>query len=129
MGYSRCTDQFARLLVNHSVPTYEYSFNGIWGEELQMSPSDTKFTRNIFTPLLANFAKTSVPTPAMTDHINVAWPPLAPGEGSRVLKIDSKLSLIKDHIMDRLRFWTETIPGIFMKKEKKGKSGLPKQEL
>ena len=24
--YSRCTDQFARLLVNHSVPTYEYSF-------------------------------------------------------------------------------------------------------
>ena len=73
--YSRCTDQFARLLVNHSVPTYEYSFeyrgqysivnlqgeqvdmgvahgddlqyifNGIWGEELQMSPSDTKFTR------------------------------------------------------------------------------------
>jgi len=27
------------------------------------------------------------------------------------------------------RFWTETIPGIFMKKEKKGKSGLPKQEL
>jgi len=157
--YSRCTDQFARLLVNHSVPTYEYSFeyrgqysivnlqgeqvdmgvahgddlqyifNGIWGEELQMSPSDTKFTRNIFTPLLANFAKTSVPTPAMTDHINVAWPPLAPGDGSRVLKIDSKLSLIKDHIMDRLRFWTETIPGIFMKKEKKGKSGLPKQEL
>merc|ERR1712158_26619 len=99
--YSRCTDQFARLLVNHSVPTYEYSFeyrgqysivnlqgeqvdmgvahgddlqyifNGIWGEDLQMSPSDSKF------------------------------------------------SLIKDHIMDRLRFWTETIPGIFTKKEKK----------
>merc|ERR1719266_2411842 len=157
--YSRCTDRFAKLLANHSVPTYEYSFeyrgqysivnlqgeqvdmgvahgddlqyifNGIWGEDLQMSPSDTKFTRNIFTPLLANFAKTSVPTPAMTDHINVAWPPLAPGDGSRVLKIDSKLSLIKDHIMDRLRFWTETIPGIFMKKEKKVKGGLPKQEL
>lgn len=31
---------------------------GIWGDELQMSASDTKFTRNIFTPLLANFAKT-----------------------------------------------------------------------
>merc|ERR1712079_628344 len=84
--YTRCTDRFAKLLANHSVPTYEYSFeyrgqysivnlqgeqvdmgvahgddlqyifNGIWGEELQMSPSDTKFTRNIFTPLLANFA-------------------------------------------------------------------------
>merc|ERR1712158_236835 len=106
--YSRCTDQFARLLVNHSVPTYEYSFeyrgrysivnlqgeqvdmgvahgddlqyifNGIWGEELQMSPSDTKFTRNIFTPLLTNFAKTSVPTPAMTEHISTAWPPVSP---------------------------------------------------
>ena len=36
----------------------QYIFNGIWGDELQMSPSDTKFTRNIFTPLLANFAKT-----------------------------------------------------------------------
>ena len=89
-------DRFAKLLANHSVPTYEYSFeyrgqysivnlqgeqvdmgvahgddlqyifNGIWGEELQMSPSDTKFTRNIFTPLLTNFAKTSVPTPGMT---------------------------------------------------------------
>ena len=23
----------------------QYIFNGIWGEELQMSPSDTKFTR------------------------------------------------------------------------------------
>ena len=103
--YSRCTDRFAKILANHSVPTYEYSFeyrgqysivnlqgeqvldsitrttrlwrvllqvdmgvahgddlqyifNGIWGDELQMSPSDTKFTRNIFTPLLANFAKT-----------------------------------------------------------------------
>ena len=73
--YTRCTDRFAKLLANHSVPTYEYSFeyrgqysivnlqgeqvdmgvahgddlqyifNGIWGEELQMSPSDTKFTR------------------------------------------------------------------------------------
>merc|ERR1712168_1500367 len=120
--YSRCTDQFARLLVNHSVPTYEYSFeyrgqysivnlqgeqvdmgvahgddlqyifNGIWGEELQMSPSDTKFTRNIFTPLLANFAKTSVPTPAITDHITTAWPPLSPSAPS-VFRIDTKLAV------------------------------------
>ena len=157
--YSRCTDQFARLLANHSVPTYEYSFeyrgqysivnlqgeqvdmgvahgddlqyifNGIWGDELQMSPSDTKFTRNIFTPLLANFAKTSMPTPAMTEHITVAWPPLTPGPGSKVFKIDSKLAVIKDHIMDRLSFWTETIPGIFSKKEKRAKGKEAKQEL
>merc|ERR1711963_343658 len=140
--YSRCTDQFARLLVNHSVPTYEYSFeyrgqysivnlqgeqvdmgvahgddlqyifNGIWGEDLQMSPSDTKFTRNIFTPLLANFAKTSVPTPAMNQHINTPWPPLSPAS-SNVYRIDSKLSVMKDYLEDRLRFWSETVPGIF----------------
>jgi len=157
--YSRCTDQFARLLANHSVPTYEYSFeyrgqysivnlqgeqvdmgvahgddlqyifNGIWGEELQMSASDAKFTRNIFTPLLANFAKTSVPTPTLNEHINVAWPPLSPGIGSNVMKIDSKLSMMKDHIMDRLSFWAETIPGIFKKKEKKTKNSETKQEL
>jgi hypothetical protein len=36
----------------------QYLFSGIWGEEMEMSASDTKFTRNIFTPLLANFAKT-----------------------------------------------------------------------
>ena len=36
----------------------QYIFANIWGEELTMSPSDTKFTRNIFAPLLTNFAKT-----------------------------------------------------------------------
>ena len=124
--------RFAKILANHSVPTYEYSFeyrgqysivnlqgeqvdmgvahgddlqyifNGIWGEELQMSPSDTKFTRNIFTPLLTNFAKTSVPTPAMTDHINIAWPPMSP-TSNNVYRIDSKLSVMKDYMKDRLR--------------------------
>ena len=148
-------DRFAKLLANHSVPTYEYSFeyrgqysivnlqgeqvdmgvahgddlqyifNGIWGEELQMSPSDTKFTRNIFTPLLANFAKTSVPTPAMNQHINTPWPPLSPATNN-VYRIDSKLSVMKDYLEDRLRFWSETVPGIFMKKEKKG---AKKEEL
>ena len=86
--YTRCTDRFARILANHSVPTYEYLFeyrgqysivnlqgeqvdmgiahgdelqyifSGIWGDDLSMSPSDTKFSKNIFTPLLTNFAKT-----------------------------------------------------------------------
>ena len=45
----------------------------------------------------------SMPTPAMTEHISVAWPPLTPGPGSKVFRIDSKLAVIKDHIMDRLR--------------------------
>ena len=130
--YTRCTDRFAKILANHSVPTYEYSFEyrgqysivnlqgeqvdmgvahgddlqyiftGIWGDELQMSPSDTKFTRNIFTPLLANFAKTSVPTPAITDHITTAWPPVSPAT-TNVLKIDTKLAVMKDYLQDRLR--------------------------
>ena len=86
--YTRCTDRFARILANHSVPTYEYLFeyrgqysivnlqgeqvdmgiahgdelqyifSDIWGDDLSMSPSDTKFSKNIFTPLLTNFAKT-----------------------------------------------------------------------
>ena len=146
--YTRCTDRFAKILANHSVPTYEYSFeyrgqysivnlqgeqvdmgvahgddlqyifNGIWGDELQMSPSDTKFTRNIFAPLLTNFAKTSVPTPALSDHITTAWPPLSPSSPS-VFRIDSKLSVMKDYLQDRLKFWTETVPGIFSKKDKK----------
>jgi len=156
--YTRCTDRFAKILANHSVPTYEYSFEyrgqysivnlqgeqvdmgvahgddlqyiftGIWGEELQMSPSDTKFTRNIFTPLLANFAKTSVPTPAITDHITTAWPPLSPSAPS-VFRIDTKLAVVKDYLQDRLRFWTETVPGIMSKKDKKEKKGSKKEEL
>ena len=36
----------------------QYIFSDIWGEDLSMSPSDTKFSKNIFTPLLTNFAKT-----------------------------------------------------------------------
>ena len=36
----------------------QYVFQGIWGEDLEMSKSDTKFSKNIFVPLLANFAKT-----------------------------------------------------------------------
>ena len=39
----------------------QYLFSGIWGEDVEMSASDIKFTRNIFTPLLANFAKTRYP--------------------------------------------------------------------
>jgi len=149
--YTRCTDRFAKILANHSVPTYEYSFEyrgqysivnlqgeqvdmgvahgddlqyifqDIWGEELTMSPSDTKFTKNIFTPLLTNFAKTSVPTPAMTDHITVAWPPRGVNN-NKVLKIGSKLEVASDHLSNRINFWTETIPSLFVKKEKRKKN-------
>ena len=47
----------------------QYIFSDIWGEDLSMSPTDTKFSRNIFAPLLTNFAKTSVPTPTITGKI------------------------------------------------------------
>jgi len=153
--YTRCTDRFAKILANHSVPTYEYLFeyrgqysivnlqgeqvdmgvahgddlqyifSDIWGEDLTMSPTDQKFTRNIFAPLLTNFAKTSVPTPTITDHLNVAWTPLAPNK-NRVFKIGDTLSVEEDYKQDILKFWSEDIPKLFKKKAspKKGKDEL-----
>jgi len=154
--YTRCTDRFAKILANHSVPTYEYLFeyrgqysivnlqgeqvdmgvahgddlqyifSDIWGNDLTMSPTDTKFTRNIFAPLLTNFAKTSVPTPTITDAINVAWTPLAPNK-NRVFRIGDKLSVEEDYKQDILKFWTNDIPKLFKKKANAKKSS--KDEL
>jgi hypothetical protein len=36
----------------------QYIFNDLWGKDLPMSSDDLKFSKNIFVPLLANFAKT-----------------------------------------------------------------------
>jgi carboxylesterase 2 len=153
--YTRCTDRFAKILANHSVPTYQYLFDyrgqysivnlqgeqvdmgvahgddlqyifsDIWGDDLSMSPTDTKFSRNIFAPLLTNFAKTSVPTPTITDAINVAWTPLAPNK-NRVFRIGDKLAVDEDYKQDILKFWHEDIPKLFKKKAstKKGKDEL-----
>ena len=55
----------------------------------------------------------------MTEHIGTAWPPVSPAN-SMVFRIDSKLSVMQDYLGDRLRFWKETVPGIFSKKDKKG---------
>jgi len=153
--YTRCTDRFAKILANHSVPTYQYLFDyrgqysivnlqgeqvdmgvahgddlqyifsDIWGDDLSMSPTDTKFSRNIFTPLLTNFAKTSVPTPSITDAINVAWTPNAPNKNN-VFRIGDKLSVDQDYKQDILKFWHEDIPKLFKKKasSKKGKDEL-----
>ena len=77
----------------------QYIFSDIWGEDLSMSPSDTKFSRNIFTPLLTNFAKTSVPT---AEAIDVAWTPLAPNK-NRVLRIGDKLKIEEDYKQDILK--------------------------
>lgn len=153
--YTRCTDRFAKLLANHSVPTYQYLFDyrgqysivnlqgeqvdmgvahgddlqyifsDIWGEDLSMSPTDTKFTRNIFTPMLTNFAKTSVPTPTITDNLNVAWTPLMPTQNN-VFRIGDKLSVDVDYKQDVMKFWQEDIPKLFKKKAsaKKGKEEL-----
>jgi len=153
--YTRCTDRFAKILANHSVPTYQYLFDyrgqysivnlqgeqvdmgvahgddlqyifsDIWGDDLSMSPTDTKFSRNIFAPLLTNFAKTSVPTPTITDAINVAWTPLAPNK-NRVFRIGDKLAVDEDYKQDILKFWHEDIPKLFKKKasSKKGKDEL-----
>ncbi len=85
--YTRCTDKFAKMLANHTTPTFQYSFDyrgqysivnlqgeqvdmgvahgdelqyifsDIWGTDLPMSSSDLKFSKNVFAPLLTNFAK------------------------------------------------------------------------
>jgi carboxylesterase type B len=153
--YTRCTDRFAKMLADKSVPTYkyvfdyrgqysivnlqgeqvdmgvahgddlQYIFSDIWGNDLSMSPSDTKFIRNVFTPLLTNFAKSGVPTPTITEAINVAWTPLAPNK-DRVFRIGEKLSVEEDYKQDIMKFWTEDIPKLFKKKSsgKKGKEEL-----
>ncbi len=69
----------------------------------------------------------SVPTPQMTDSINVAWAPLSPNK-NRVYRIGSKLSLDSDYKQDILKFWHEDIPALLSKKsgkvEKKKKEEL-----
>lgn len=149
--YTRCTDKFAKILTNHSVPTYEYSFeyrgqysivnlqgeqvdmgvahgddlqyvfSDIWGEELSMSPSDVKFSKNVFIPLLSNFAKTSNPTPEITKDIPTVWTPLAPTK-HHVYKIGNSLQLEADYKKDILNFWYEDIPKLFKKTKSSKKS-------
>jgi Carboxylesterase family len=36
----------------------QYVFSDLWGAELPMSAADLKFSKNVFVPLLANFAQT-----------------------------------------------------------------------
>ena len=88
MMYTRCNNKFTKLVAGQNVPTYQYLFeyrgqysivnlqgeqvdmgvvhgdelqyifSDIWGEDLTMSPADIKFSKNVFTYLLSNFAKT-----------------------------------------------------------------------
>ena len=87
MMFTRCTDQLATLVASHKVPVYAYSFdyrgqhsiinlqgeqvdmgvghgddlqymfNDVYGPDYTLSKSDRKFSKNIFVPLLTNFAK------------------------------------------------------------------------
>ena len=47
----------------------------------------------------------------------------------QVLKIGSKLEVSDGHLSDRLKFWAETIPNLFTKKERKAKKEAVKDEL
>jgi len=155
--FTRCIDRFASHLANNSVPTYMYSFDyrgqysivnlqgeqvdmgvahgddlqyvfqGIWGDDLEMSHSDTKFSRNTFVPLLVNFAKSSMPTPTLNEHLAVYWPPLTP-TSRKTLRIDSRLKIEDNFLKDRLRFWTENVPKLYQQKTKKPKTS-EKSEL
>lgn len=146
--YTRCTDRYARLLANHSVPTYrylfeyrgqysivnlqgenadlgvahgddlQYVFSDLWGQDVPMSAADLKFSRNVFVPLLANFAKTSVPTPRITDSITTAWPPLSAGK-QRLYRIGTRLALDAEYRADASRFWNEEVPALLAAGKKK----------
>jgi len=154
MMFTRCTDQLATLVASHNVPTYafsfdyrgqhsiinlqgeqvdmgvghgddlQYMFNDVYGPDYTLSKSDRKFSKNVFVPLLTNFAKTSNPTPALTDAINVKWEPLT-AEKNHIYRISEKLSMDAEHKLDSIKFWKEDIPKLFKKKEKAKK----KEEL
>ncbi len=66
---------------------------------------------DFFYILNNDFVLFSVPTPVLTEHITTAWPPLAP-DNHRVLRINSKLSLQKDFIQDRIRYRRYTVKDI-----------------
>lgn len=95
----------------------QYVFQGLYGDEYAMSTADRKFSKNIFTPLLTNFAKTSVPTPSLTESITVAWTPVEPNK-NHIYRISDKPSMDTEHKQDTLKFWYETIPNLFKKKPK-----------
>lgn len=145
MMFTRCTDKFATTVANHSVPTYAYSFDyrgqhsivnlqgeqvdmgvghgddlqyifeNLYGPDYTLSKSDRKFSKNIFLPLLTNFAKTSVPTPSLTDAITVAWDPLSPTK-NQIYRINEKPSMDVEHKQDALKFWHVDVPKLFTKK-------------
>ncbi len=68
-----------------------------------------------------------MPTPTITENIDVAWTPLAPNK-NRVFRIGDKLSVEENYKQDILKFWTDDIPKLFKKKAgtsgKKGKDEL-----
>ena len=79
-----------------------------------MSFSDSKFSKNVLTTLLTNFAKTMRPDPNYwwAQFISVSWPPVLPTLHN-VMRINTKLKLETDFNKERCRFWSETIPDLF----------------
>merc|ERR1712045_877323 len=98
---------------------------------LEMSPSDKRFSKNIFTKLLTNFAKSSVPTPELTDHITLAWKPRPTTGPVYTLTINSKLRQEPDYLAPRIRFWNETVANMYAESTNKQntKKKSKKQEL
>lgn len=145
--FTRCVHKLATIVANHSVPTYAYSFDyrgqhsiinlqgeqvdmgighgddlqyifdGVYGSDYTLSKSDRKFSKNVVIPLLTNFAKTSVPTPALTDAITATWDPLTPTK-DQIYRLSEKPSMDAEHKVDAMKFWNEDIPKLFTKKTK-----------
>jgi len=155
MMFTRSTDKLATLVASHGVPVYafsfdyrgqhsiinlqgeqvdmgvghgddlQYMFDSVYGPDYALSKSDRKFSKNVFVPLLTNFAKTSIPTPSLTDAIKATWEPLTPTK-NQIYRITDNPSMDAEHKLDTLKFWHEDIPKLFTKKQKVAKK---KEEL
>ncbi|KAK2724449.1 cholinesterase 1-like [Artemia franciscana] len=154
--YTRCTDNFVKLLTNksHIVFRYvfnymgqysiaklqtgkgslgvahgddlQYLFNNVWSDEYSMSSDDVDFSKSIYVPLITNFLKYGVPTFKMTETVKVPWPPSTPSKDI-VLKINDPLEVKENWKSGFIRFWTVEVPSLLSAKIKT--SSKTKDEL
>lgn len=109
----------------------QYAFAGVWGDEMTMSSADLKFIRNVWTPLITNFAKNSEPSlPAAAAANASKWTPMAEGQNN-VMRVGDKLQMEDGWKAAAAKFWHEEIPKLFTKKAAKGgqKKAAGKDEL
>jgi len=98
----------------------QYVFSNIWGDDMKMSNPDLKFIRNVWVPMITNFAKTSDPVPKENDSLTTKWTPLAQGQNN-VLRVGETIKMETDWKKGAEKFWQEDVPKLFVKKAAAGK--------